>query len=61
MDQGGKPNPCDGTTDSQEDACGEETERNRTLSAVKFTNYYPLNTDLILEASLASGNSAECG
>ena len=38
-----KPNPCDGTTDSQEDACGEETESNRALSAVEEASNSRLN------------------
>ena len=35
VDQGVNPNPCDGTTDSQDDSCSEETEINCALSAVE--------------------------
>ena len=35
--------PCDGTTDSQEDACGEETDSNRALSAVEEPSNTRLN------------------
>eukprot|EP00731_Ephydatia_muelleri_P009744 Em0005g330a len=38
-----KPNPCDGTTYSQEDACGEETESNRALSAGEEASNSRLN------------------
>ena len=38
-----KPNHCDGTTDSQEDACGEETQSNCALSAVEEASNSRLN------------------
>ena len=33
-----RPSPCDGRTDSQEDACDAETESNRALSAMEVSN-----------------------
>ena len=48
-----RPSPCDGRTDSQEDACGEETESNHALSAVEEVSNSRLNmqVSIVLDSS----------
>ena len=48
-----RPSPCDGRTDSQDDACGAETESNRAWSALEEVSNSRLNMQVsnVLDSS----------
>ena len=56
-----RPSPCDGRTDSQEDACGAETESNRALSAMEevFSSSLNMQVSNVLDRSFWETEDAE--
>ena len=56
-----RPSPCDGRTDSQDDACGAETESNRTWSALEEVSNSRLNMQVsnVLDSSFWETRDAE--
>ena len=56
-----RPSPCDGRTDSQDDACGAETESNRAWSALEEVSNSRLNMQVsnVLDSSFWETRDAE--
>ena len=56
-----RPSPCDGRTDSQNDACGAETESNRAWSALEEVSNSRLNMQVsnVLDSSFWETRDAE--